>query len=70
MEREGLGIVGSSGTIGVKHAEEIIVSDSAYLVGIHDLNLEVGEKQASELNTKFHPTLSSLLDVYLGPIGV
>ena len=61
MDRLGIGVVGSSGVIGQKHADEVATLSNTRLVAVHDLNSEVAKQQATEYGAQFYGSLDDLL---------
>ena len=61
MEQVGIGVVGSAGSIGRKHAAEVASLPNARLIAVHDINATGAEEQAAELGARSYGTLAGLL---------
>lgn len=61
MDTVGLAIVGSAGNIGRTHTGGILETKSATLVGVHDVDTDVGRAQAEEHGVRFYQTLEDVL---------
>ena len=61
MEQVGIGVVGSAGSIGRKHAAEVASLPNARLIAVHDINATGAEEQAAELGARAYGTLAGLL---------
>ena len=62
LDQVGIGVVGSAGVIGRKHAAEAAELPNTRLVAVHDLDAGAAGEQAAELGARFHTTLDDLLD--------
>ena len=61
MSEVGLVIVGSAGVIGRTHVRGILGTETARLVGVHDVNSEGARAQAEEHGVRFFQTLEDVL---------
>ncbi len=61
MEQVSIGVVGSAGVIGQKHAAEVAELPNTRLAAVHDLNAEAAGQQAAALGTRSYDALGDML---------